>query len=85
MSNIEIRVLFFASAREKVGVGSMQVTLPLPACLHDLTQVLYQEYPQLNALKPYLRWAINQAFEEDPQAPLKQGDEVALIPPISGG
>ena len=85
MSTIEIRVLFFASAREKVGVGSVQITLPISACLNDLAQVLYQEYPQLSVLKPYLRWAVNQKFEENDQSPLKQGDEVALIPPISGG
>ena len=85
MSSIEIRILFFASAREKMGCSSVHMTLAESACLGDLIHMLYQQHPQLNVLQPYVRWAINQRFEDDEHHILRQGDEVALIPPISGG
>ena len=42
-------------------------------------------HPSLEELAPYLRWAINHEFVDEDSHLLSSGDEVALIPPISGG
>lgn len=85
MSFIKIRVLFFAAAKDKVDCDSLEIQLQESACLSDLMDHLWQKHPQLTPLQPYIRWAVNHQFEENTQRTLNHGDEVALIPPISGG
>jgi molybdopterin converting factor subunit 1 len=82
---IKIRVLFFAAAKDKVGCDYLELQLQESACLSDLMNQLWKNYPQLTPLQPYIRWAVNHQFEENKQRELNHGDEVALIPPISGG
>ena len=42
-------------------------------------------YPALAPLLPYVRWAVNQRFVSELDYRLEDGDEAALIPPVSGG
>jgi molybdopterin synthase sulfur carrier subunit len=78
-----ITVRLFASLRELAGWGERSLAIkpdspsPTPASL----------WPQLGlgeAIPPQVRVAVNQAFSALDQ-PLKSGDEVAFLPPISGG
>ena len=85
MSIINLRILYFAAARERARCQEEQVTLAPPHTLNQLKHVLYQRHVELSSLDDYLRWAINQRFSESDDLILKEGDEVALIPPISGG
>ena len=85
MSIINLRILYFAAARERAQCQEEQVTLAPPHTLNRLKQMLYQRHVELSSLDDYLRWAINQRFSESDDLILKEGDEVALIPPISGG
>jgi molybdopterin synthase catalytic subunit len=83
---IYVKVLYFAAAREARGVREERVTLPPGSTTEELVKALELACP---ALKPVLRTsvlAINEVYLEGtaPQA-LKSGDEVAVIPPISGG
>jgi molybdopterin converting factor small subunit len=50
----------------------------------DLLPLLASRFPGLDALFPTLQVAVNQRYAQR-AAPLAPGDEVALIPPISGG
>ena len=85
MSHIEIKVLFFASAKEKTGCDSIQLQLPAHTQLYILKNQLWDLYPTLQTLQPYLRWALNHQFIDLDEQELFHGDEIALIPPISGG
>ena len=81
---ITVQVLYFAAARERVGLEQEQVELSTPAAVEDLWTALSQRHDVLDALRAHLRVAVNQAFASDNHA-LRDGDEIALIPPVSGG
>ncbi|CAN0320032.1 unnamed protein product [Phaeothamnion confervicola] len=84
---MKAKVLFFASARELAGVSSTEVELPGEASSTSaLRRRLAEQIPALAPIAATITLAVNHEYlpvEED--APLKDGDEVALIPPISGG
>jgi molybdopterin converting factor subunit 1 len=77
-----VRVLFFAHLRERFGVREIEVELPAPASVEDLRRELCRRYPSFDG--EYLRFAVNQAYVAIGH-PLHDQDEVALIPPVSGG
>ena len=80
-----LRVLYFAVARERTQCQEERLVLTDPYTLSELKRMIYQKYTTLAELDLYLRWAVNQRFCDDEDIILSDGDEVALIPPISGG
>ena len=81
---MRIKVLFFASCREISGVTSADVHLGETATTTDLMTELIELYPALSQREGDLKLAVNQAYITT-ETNLKEGDEVALLPPISGG
>ncbi len=74
-----LTVLAFARYRSLLGFERLELPLPEPATLAGL---LAQE--RFEALPKEALLAVNQAFAP-PSSPLREGDEVALMPPVSGG
>ncbi len=81
---MKVRVLYFAAARERAGAEREVIDLAAEAAVEDLARVLSERHPRLAALLPRLRFAVNEEFVQA-SAALKEGDEVALIPPVAGG
>ncbi|KAL4118338.1 hypothetical protein PRIC2_010664 [Phytophthora ramorum] len=79
---MQVKVLYFASAREEVGLREEKLRLPSDATLATLRRLLMDKYPY--AALESITLARNLEYSEDAVA-LADGDEVALIPPISGG
>ena len=79
---IEIRL--FAGLRERAGWGARRLPLPAEAPLTPAALWLQLELGGGAALPSTVRVAINQAFAS-PHQPLVAGDELAFLPPISGG
>jgi molybdopterin synthase catalytic subunit len=79
-----LRVLYFAVVRERLGLSEEEVALPAGGTVGALLDALAARHEALGPLRPALKVAVNQAFVDDGQA-LVDGDEVALIPPVSGG
>jgi len=79
-----IRVLFFGPARTAAGVATCTVTLDGPSTIDGLIEQLRRRYPALGGLGESLRFAVNEAFVVT-TCPLNDQDEVAVIPPVSGG
>jgi molybdopterin synthase catalytic subunit len=77
-----IRVLYFAVVRERLKLDSE--ALPPVADVAALWQELERRHPELVPLRAAIKVAVNQSFVDD-RHPLADGDEVALIPPVSGG
>jgi molybdopterin converting factor small subunit len=69
----------FARYRERLGFERLELDLPVPATLAALL-----EHPRLAGLPAEALFAVNQAFVGR-DAELRDGDEVALMPPVSGG
>lgn len=79
-----VSVLFFAHYQDIAGAREQRRALPDGAAVHDLAEALACEYPQMASLMSYARVAVN-ADHADPDTILRDGDEVALMPPMSGG
>ncbi|RAJ95463.1 molybdopterin synthase sulfur carrier subunit [Larkinella arboricola] len=82
MSN-RVSVLLFGITREIVGSPALTLDLPQTGQVGDLLFHLKEQYPALNGLRSLLV-AVNGEYAETDQA-LRPNDEIALIPPVSGG
>jgi molybdopterin synthase catalytic subunit len=76
---VQVRVRLFAALRERAGAGSVELDLPEGATVADVWPAL-----GLGAEPPGLLFARNKAYVAR-DAPLSGGDEVAVVPPVSGG
>jgi len=76
-----VRVLLFAALRDAAG-PSVDVNLPAGATVRDLRAELARVLPA--ALLARSAIAVNHEYAEDARA-VREGDEVAVIPPVSGG
>ncbi len=81
---LRVRVLVFSILREKMGCDALTVALDAPATGADLLDRLERDHPALRAFRPVVRLAVNQTYAPETTA-LAEGDEVALITPVSGG
>jgi molybdopterin synthase catalytic subunit/molybdopterin converting factor small subunit len=73
---VKVRVRLFAGLRERAGWSEREIDV---SSVDDVWAAL-----DLGAEPPGLLYAVNQEYAE-PDRPLAEGDEVALIPPVSGG
>jgi molybdopterin synthase catalytic subunit len=74
----------FAVQRELAGTREVRVTLPAGATVEGAWGAVVERFPLLAPGRPYLRFALNGDYAEA-SAPLRDGDEVVFIPPVSGG
>ena len=81
---MRVKVLFFAMFRDVVGARETTMTLGGRATVDSLLARLYQAHPELRKYDDTLLVAVNQDFV-DRGMKLSDGDEVALMPPVSGG
>ncbi len=80
---MSVRILFFAAAREAAGASREELSGPL-ATVADLRAALAARHPALAPLLPRCRIAVDEEFAAD-DAPVPDGSEVALVPPVAGG
>lgn len=78
------QILLFSVLKQKVGEGRLTLCLEAPVTGAELLDHLEAQYPVLSAYRPVLRLAVNQEYVPESVA-LADGDEVALITPVSGG
>jgi molybdopterin converting factor small subunit len=81
---MRVRVLAFARLRELVGFGASELELADGATLETLWNALSRDTGELGAHRASTRFARNGALA-DPATELRDGDEVALLPPVGGG
>ena len=86
----QIKVLFFASAREAAGgAGRIDLNIPDDCDPDQVRKILAEKYPGLSTMvmdQDSITLALNEEYvSADQKLPLKDGDTLALIPPISGG
>ena len=77
-------VRLFALYRERAGASLVTVDLPDGASVGDLTSAVREDYPRLAPPEVRIVVAVNAEYADDDQL-LQPGDEVCLIPPVSGG
>jgi molybdopterin converting factor subunit 1 len=81
---MKIKALFFAACSDIVGNRELDLDVGEGSQVEDLKNVLLVKYPELATINNVLSIAVNAEYV-DGNAILNPGDEVAFIPPVSGG
>ncbi|KRK49166.1 hypothetical protein FC96_GL000087 [Secundilactobacillus kimchicus JCM 15530] len=81
---MQLKVKLFAMLREQLG-ETVTLNLGDKATAEAVKPALIERFPAAKPILETARLAINQDFVSDEAMTLAPGDEVALIPPVSGG
>ena len=81
---MKIGVLFFGVLKDLVGRSGETVDLPEGARVRDVLFYYAREAPRFEAMMPSLAISVNREYSGADRA-LREGDEVGLLPPVSGG
>jgi molybdopterin converting factor subunit 1 len=79
-----VKLLFFATLRDRAGMRSMELEIPLDLTIQGLKDKLSNEYPNLKESMKSVLITINREYAFD-EAVIPQNAEVAMFPPVSGG
>jgi MoaE-MoaD fusion protein len=82
MSRLTIKL--FATLRERAGTSELTRDFPDDATVAQIWTRLKAEFPALEGHRDAVRFAVNQEYVDDDYRP-RAGDEIAFIPPVSGG
>ena len=81
---MNIHVLFFGAARDAVEANQLDLELEAPATVSSAFQSLKERFEKLERFGRSLLFAVNQEYAT-PDTQLKENDELAVFPPVSGG
>ena len=81
---MRIAILTFARLRELVGAPRLERDVPDGATVEAVWQALAAEFPAAAPYRASLSAAVNASYARFP-TPVAEGDEVAFLPPVSGG
>jgi molybdopterin converting factor subunit 1 len=84
MERVTIKVLFFAASKDLAGVNQSTLSLPSRISFDELKNKLCETF-NLQILANNIVLAVNQNYFESGEIELKDGDELAVIPPLSAG
>lgn len=85
-NSVEVRVIFFAKSRELCGITESKINVPSRTTGQILLEKIVAYFPCLSVIRDNLLLSVNQEYlEQDSSVILKGGEEIAIIPPISGG
>ena len=79
-----VKLLFFATLRDRAGTRSMELDVPLDLTIQGLKEKISKEYPNLKESMKSVLITINREYAFD-EAVIPQNAEVAMFPPVSGG
>lgn len=88
MELVEVKILFFAKSRELVGVAETTVNIEPHLTESQLRKAVVCKFPSLKVIENNFLIALNEDYlspNDDITIDLTSGDELAIIPPISGG
>ncbi|MEM7102160.1 MAG: molybdopterin converting factor subunit 1 [Bacteroidota bacterium] len=80
---MEIRILAFGIAKDIIKKANLKLEVENGSTVGELRNSLERQYPDFSKLAS-LRFAVNSDYVQDDYL-LEKGDEVVLIPPVSGG
>ena len=84
MRTMKVRLLFFAVLRDIAGNDERELSLEEGTTAHDVWESLRKSYVKLADYTQPPMIAINETYAA-PEAVLRDGDELAFIPPVAGG
>lgn len=81
---MRVKVRVFAGLRDQLGAGQIERDLPDGASVADLWERLASQHPAIARYRGSVSAAVNEEFARMTTT-LSDGDEVAFLPPVSGG
>ena len=81
---MKLQIKFFAIYRDKAGISSTELDFPEGSNVEIVTKEILRLYPKISIKPDDLVVAVNQEYVKHDHL-LKEADELALIPPVSGG
>jgi molybdopterin converting factor subunit 1 len=81
---VRVTVRLFARLRDLAGTGEVIRDVPAPATVQTVWQALVREFPALVQYERTMSVAVNAEYARMAAA-VRDGDEVAFLPPVSGG
>ena len=79
-----VKLLFFATLRDRAGTKSMELDIPMDLTIQGLKDKISAEFPNLKDSMSSVLITINREYAFD-QAVIPQSAELAMFPPVSGG
>jgi molybdopterin synthase catalytic subunit len=83
-ATVRVHILFFGAARDAVGHEELDFEIAIPANATTARAQLLTSYSALQRFGKSLLFAVNQQYAE-PDCEIREGDELAVFPPVSGG
>jgi molybdopterin converting factor subunit 1 len=84
ISTIKVSVIYFAQIRELTGIREEEVIIQNESTLINLISKIEENHPSLLKVKENIQFAVNCNLVRK-NLSLKEGDQIAVFPPVSGG
>lgn len=81
---MKLQVQLFATLKDAAKTSQLEIEVPAEATVEQLLDAIAAKFPVLAQWLPHCRVAVGQEYAFNDQV-LREGDEIALIPPVSGG
>lgn len=82
--SVTVTLLYFGQARDGSGVGEEEFQVPEGTRVEDLVEKAEAKHPRLKRMAGTVQLALNEEMTAG-DAILKEGDTVAILPPVAGG
>lgn len=77
-----LRIKLFAGIKHKIGKNEIILNLNRELKVKELVSIIKEQYPEIKEINFFV--SVNHEFA-DKEKVIKEGDEIALLPPVSGG
>ena len=84
MTTMRVSIRLFARLRDITGTGEIEQQVPEGSTVRTIWDALASEFPDLRDYQTSISTAVNAEYSRM-DAPVGEGDEVAFLPPVSGG
>lgn len=84
MERVKLKILFFASSKDLAGLNQSTLDLPSRISFEELKSKVCESF-NLQIISNNIILAVNQNYFDSGEIELKDGDELAVIPPLSAG
>jgi len=81
---LKVKILYFSSIKDKIKKREEILEIPENTTVYQLVKILEKKYPDISDPLHTVMIAVNEEYVDN-ETELKEGDIIAIIPPVSGG